>query len=116
MAAAASTTTAGDIRAWCEILKEQSIIGDVADSHPSCPHTARHYWGPRKPWQLEKDNAGRVAVYLEQTSFEGLPRASASMCAQRFASWGPRLAGARAFLVNRTAKLKRNNGKLQRLR
>lgn len=75
-----------------------------------CPHTARHYWGPQKPWQLESTNAGRVAHYLAHTDFSG----RTSMCAQRFAGWA---ASGRLPKVNGSRlPPKRNNGKLQRVR
>jgi hypothetical protein len=72
-----------------------------------CPHTARHYWGPKKPWQLEQDNAGRVAHYLAHTDFKG----RSSPCAQRFMDWAQRLPR-----VDPLRPPKKHNGKLQRIR
>jgi len=72
-----------------------------------CPHTARHYWGPKKPWQLEFDNAGRVAHYLANTNFSGRN----SLCAARFASWVPRLPK-----VDPSRPPSKFNGKMQRVR
>lgn len=81
------------------------------DVDARCPHTARHYWGPRKPWQLESDNAGRVAHYLAHTDFSIQERTS--MCAQRFAGW---MASGRLPKVNASRPPKKNNGKMQRVR
>ena len=78
-----------------------------ADRDPRCPHTARHYWGPRKPWQLESDNAGRVAHYLAHTDYSG----KTGVCAERFASWAKRLPK-----VDLQFYPKRFNGKVQRIR
>ena len=74
-----------------------------------CPHTARHYWGPRKPWQLETDNKGRVAHYLANTNFSG--RVGSSVCASRFASWMSRLP-----MVDPSKPPTKFNGKMQRVR
>ena len=121
-AADASAVVGGDFAAVPPNCTASRLRPTAApDADPRCPHTARHYWGPRKPWQLEKDNAGRVAVFLEQTSFDHLPHANASLCAARFAGWAPRLAEAKTFLNDRVARNKsrtpkRNHGKLQRLR
>lgn len=101
-----------DVPAECSTWKKGSKI----DSDPRCPHAARHYWGPRKPWQAEKDNLGRVAWYLRQTSFEGLTRANESMCAHRFASWADRLRPHWMLVANRSQPPTRWGGKLQRLR
>lgn len=100
-----------DVPAECSTWTKGSRI----DDDPRCPHAARHYWGPRKPWQAEKDNLGRVAWYLRQTSFEGLPLANRSMCARRFASWDDRLRPHRLLIANRSKPTKWG-GKLQRLR
>lgn len=54
-------------------------------SKPGCGHYARHYTGARKPWQLEKDNAGRVARYLKHTSWRA--NVNRSWCAARFGAW-----------------------------
>ena len=74
-----------------------------------CPHTARHYWGPKKPWQLEADNKGRVAHYLAHTNYSA--RIATSYCAAKFASYFDRLP-----IVNASKPPKRSNGKLQRVR
>jgi hypothetical protein len=83
---------------------------DAADTTSwECPHTARHYWGPKKPWQLEKDNRGRVAHYLAHTNFSDVED---SMCAARFAEYAKILPK-----VEPSAKPpSKNNGKLQRVR
>ena len=74
-----------------------------------CPHTARHYWGPKKPWELEKDNRGRVAHYLAHTNYSNT---DGSMCAARFADYARILPR-----VEPSAKPpSKNNGKLQRVR
>ena len=80
---------------------------ELADATGRCPHTARHYWGPRKPWQLESDNAGRVAHYLAHTDYSG----KTGVCAERFASWAKRLPK-----VDLQFYPKRFNGKVQRIR
>lgn len=77
------------------------------DTVGHCPHTARHYWGPKKPWQLERDNRGRVAHYLAHTDF----RHSHSACAQRFASYAAQLPW-----VNASRIPSKSNGKMQRVR
>lgn len=79
----------------------------LADTDGRCPHTARHYWGPKKPWRLEKDNRGRVAHYLAHTNFT--KRSSA--CARLFASYAQSLPW-----VNASRPPKKNNGKMQRIR
>ena len=85
---------------------------ELADTTGRCPHTARHYWGPKKPWQLERDNRGRVAHYLAHTNFSGAAAAGESACAARFAAWARTLP-----VVSPTARPpKKNNGKLQRVR
>jgi len=47
-----------------------------------CPHSCRHHQGPRKPWQLEKDNRGRVHSFLASFSFS--QHVNTSRCAARF--------------------------------
>lgn len=79
------------------------------DVDARCPHTARHYWGPRKPWELERDNAGRVAHYLANTNLS-LARPE-SVCATRFARWLPRLP-----TVDASRPPSKFNGKMQRVR
>ena len=79
------------------------------DVDPRCPHTARHYWGPKKPWQLEYDNGGRVAHYLAHTDFVG----RSSVCATRFSAWAN---SGRLPRVNASRPPKRFNGKMQRIR
>ena len=91
-----------------ESLELKCRPGPATDVDPRCPHTARHYWGPKKPWQLEFDNAGRVAHYLAHTNFSGGHR---SMCAARFAGWLGRLPA-----VNASRPPRKNNGKMQRVR
>ena len=80
------------------------------DVDPRCPHTARHYWGPKKPWQLEADNRGRVAHYLAHTNFRNM---NESTCARRFEGWAD---SGRLPTVNASKPPGRNNGKLQRVR
>lgn len=75
-----------------------------------CPHTARHYWGPKKPWQLEMDNRGRVAHYLANTNYSGR---SESMCAARFATWA---SSGRLPKIDPLKPPGKFNGKLQRIR
>ena len=77
------------------------------DVDARCPHTARHYWGPRKPWQLEIDNRGRVAHYLANTNFSG----RSSVCAKRFTSWLGELPK-----VDASRPPSKFNGKVQRVR
>ena len=64
--------------------------------------------GQRKPWELERDNAGRVAHYLANTNFSGRPL---SLCASRFAGWARRLPA-----VDPTRPPSKFNGKMQRVR
>lgn len=70
------------------------------DAARDCPHTARHHYGPTKPWILARgasavgklpriSNAGRVTQYLSATRFQRL--VTTSVCAARFASWLPLL-------------------------
>ena len=80
------------------------------ETDPRCPHTARHYWGPKKPWQLESDNGGRVAHYLANTNFSGR---SESVCAMRFATWA---SSGRLPIIDPSKPPKKFNGKLQRVR
>ena len=105
-------TAGGQIGADFEPIPEELNCGtksrdfiDDRDGH--CPHTARHYWGPKKPWQLEKDNRGRVAHYLAHTHFAN----SNSACAVRFASYAAQLPR-----VNASRPPSKSNGKLQRVR
>ena len=80
------------------------------DVDARCPHTARHYWGPRKPWQLEMDNRGRVAHYLAHTNFTGRP---GSVCAKRFATWA---SSGQLPAINPLKPPSKFNGKVQRVR
>ena len=59
-----------------------------------CAHTARHHQGPRKPWQLEKDNRGRVQSFLRSFNFSHL--VNVSRCASRLEAWRVGLAGSNA--------------------
>ena len=79
------------------------------DAEGRCPHTARHYWGPKKPWQLEGDNRGRVAHYLAHTNFSASVESSA--CAAQFERYMEKLPK-----VNASKPPKKSNGKLQRVR
>lgn len=89
----------------CRPMKRDELV----DPDGRCPHTARHYWGPKKPWQLEGDNRGRVAHYLAHTNFSALTATSA--CAAQFATYALTLPK-----VNATRPPSKSNGKLQRVR
>ena len=82
---------------------------ELTDTTGRCPHTARHYWGPKKPWQLERDNRGRVAHYLAHTDFAHVNR---STCASKFANYALSL----PRIDPGAPPPKKNNGKMQRVR
>ena len=81
----------------------------LTDADGRCPHTARHYWGPKKPWQLERDNRGRVAHYLAHTNLSGV--AGSSKCAAQFAQYARSLPA-----VDASRPPGKFNGKMQRVR
>ena len=81
----------------------------LSDTEGRCPHTARHYWGPKKPWQLEKDNRGRVAHYLAHTNFSSNLK---SECAALFTRYIAQLPQVDA----KARPPSKSNGKLQRVR
>lgn len=47
-----------------------------------CPHLARHFAGVSKPWELERDNAGRVQRFVTSVHYAHL--INESLCAARF--------------------------------
>lgn len=74
---------------------------------PGCPHLARHHAGARKPWELEKDNSGRVERLLASVDYAS--HVNTSQCAARFARFAQQ-----AFQLPTKRRVSRLSGSARR--